>query len=295
MGNGEFVRRAIRWTAGRGLLNWMPDEPFLKLKYWACLGKKLNLDNPKTYNEKLQWLKLHDHKPEYSKMVDKYEAKKYVADRIGEQYIIPTLGVWDRFEDIDFARLPNQFVLKCTHDSGGLVICRDKASLDIVAARKKINRSLEKNYYLQSREWPYKNVIPRVIAEQYMEDTETGELKDYKVWCFNGVPKMILVCTGRFSPSGLKEDFYDCEWHHLECHRSLHKQSESEIQKPAVLEDMLKQAAALATGLPFSRIDFYQVSSQLKFGEITFFPSSGFQNFVPEQFDAILGDWLSVK
>ena len=175
----------VRIAKNHKLLNCLPDSAYLKLVYRQSVGKKLNLKNPQTFNEKLQWLKLYDRRPEYTRMVDKYEAKRYVAERIGEEYIIPTFGVWDRFDDIDFERLPNQFVLKCTHDSGGLVVCRDKSRLDFQVARKKIEKSLKTNYYLHSREWPYKNVKPRIIAEQYMEDESTEGLlvlMDYKFY-----------------------------------------------------------------------------------------------------------------
>lgn len=208
----------------------IPDRLYLKLKFRQKMGKWPDLDNPKTFNEKLQWLKLHDRKPIYSTMVDKYEAKRYIADIIGEEYIIPTLGVWDRFEDIDFDALPNQFVLKCTHDSGGLVIVCDKSSMNLDAARKKINRSMKRNYYWHGREWAYKNVKPRIIAEQYMEDGNPGEkperidagLTDYKVHCFNGKPKLILVCKDRFSRGGMTEDFFSDEWNHLPVKRIRH-------------------------------------------------------------------------
>lgn len=168
-------KRVVNVLAARGVLNFLPDEQYLKLRYWAAFGRKLDLENPSRFTEKLQWLKLHDRKPEYSRMVDKYEAKQYVADKIGEEYIIPTLGVWDSFDEIDFESLPDKFVLKCTHDSGGLVICKDKKSLDKDKARTKIEKSLKNNYYLWGREWPYKNVKPRIIAEQFMVDSKTED------------------------------------------------------------------------------------------------------------------------
>ena len=177
----------------KGWIKGFDDETYLKLMYWAKMGKKLNLDNPVTFNEKLQWLKLHNQNPEYSKMVDKYEAKKWVAERIGDEYIIPTLGVWDSFDEIDFNQLPNQFVLKCTHDSGGLVICKDKNHFDKAKARKKIEASLKRNYFLVGREYPYKAVKPRIIAEQYMEDTATRELRDYKIFTFDGIAKALFI------------------------------------------------------------------------------------------------------
>ena len=174
----NYLKNPLKYTilafSAHGFLKWMPDKPYLKLMFWANMGKRLNLRNPKTFSEKLQWLKLYNRKPEHPGMVDKYEAKKYVAERIGEEYIIPTFGVWEHFEDIDFDSLPDQFVLKCTHDCGGLVICKDKSKLDKEAAKSKINRCLNRNYYYSGREWPYKELQPRIIAEEYMEDEATG-------------------------------------------------------------------------------------------------------------------------
>ena len=180
------------------------------------MKKKLNLKDPKTFNEKLQWLKLYDRNPKYTQMVDKHEVKNYVASRIGSEYIIPTLGVWDKFEDIDFDSLPNQFVLKCTHDSGGLVICKNKSDLDIDATKRKINKCLKKNYYWHGREWPYKNLRPRIIAEQYMEDTSTKELRDYKFFCFDGEVKALFIASDRqVKGEETKFDFFDMEYNHL--------------------------------------------------------------------------------
>ena len=176
----------------------MSDEQFLKKEFFLAMGKPLDLDNPKTFNEKLQWLKIHNRKPEYTTMVDKYAAKQYVADKIGSQYIIPTLGVWDHFDDIDFDALPDQFVLKCTHDSGGLVICKDKSGLDKKAAKRKIEHCLRRKYYYAHREWPYKDVKPRIIAEKYMTNGTSEELNDYKLMCFNGKVKETFVCSSRF-------------------------------------------------------------------------------------------------
>ena len=193
------LRYGLMALSTRGLLRWMSDSMCLRCMYWARMKKKLNLKNPQTFNEKLQWLKIHDRKPIYSTMVDKYEAKQYVADLIGEEYVIPTLGVWDSFDEIDFATLPNQFVLKCTHDSGGLVVCEDKSKLDLQAAKEKLERSLKREYYWGGREWPYKNVKPRIIAEKYMQDSETNELRDYKFFCFSGEAKCLKIDFNRFT------------------------------------------------------------------------------------------------
>ena len=189
----------------------IPDALYLKLRYWKVFHKPLNLKNPQTFNEKLQWLKLYDRKPEYTCMVDKYKAKQYVAERIGQEYIIPTLGVWDSFDEIDFDALPDQFVLKCTHDSGGLVICQDKKTLDKEAARRRITASLQRNYFWANREWPYKNVKPRIIAEVYMQDTVTAELRDYKFFCFNGTAKLLFIATDR-QTEGKRQSLISSTW-----------------------------------------------------------------------------------
>lgn len=264
---------------------WLSDKPYLELMYYAHFGKKLNLKNPTTFNEKLQWLKLYDRKPEYIKMVDKYEAKKYVAEQIGEEHIIPTLGVWDSVEDIDFDILPNQFVLKCTHDCGGLVICKDKTLLDIDQTKAKLRNSLKKKYYYWGREWPYKNVKPRIIAETFMGDN----LLDYKLFCFGGKPEMTLVCSDRYTASGLCEDFFDNSWTHLDLKRPGHNNAKYRIQKPLLFEQMKQFAESLSKSIPFSRIDFYEIHGQIYFGEITFFPASGMAAFDPVEWDNRLG------
>ena len=194
------------------LKNCIPDKLYLKLIYWYVMKKSLNLDNPQTFNEKLQWLKALRPSSEYSIMVDKYAVKKYVADKIGEQYIIPTIGVWDNFNEIDFSALPAQFVLKCTHDSGGLVICRDKKTLNLEEVRDRINRSLQCDYYLRGREWPYKSVKRRVIAEKYMSESNQTDLRDYKFFCFNGTPVYCQVISDRSTNETI--DFFDMDWKH---------------------------------------------------------------------------------
>ncbi len=276
------------------MLWFIPDEPYLKLMYRVRMGKKLNLDNPQTFNEKIQWLKLHDRRPIYTTMVDKYEVKKYVADIIGEEYIIPTLGVWERFEDIDFDALPSQFVLKCTHDSGGLVICRDKDSLDIEAARKKINASLRTNFFWVGREWPYKNVKPRIIAEQYMEDEDDRELRDYKFFAFDGIAKALFIATDRGDETvDTKFDFYDMDFKHLDFTNG-HPNSKHELRKPKNFDKMRELAEKLSTGIPQVRVDFYEVNGRLYFGEITLAHWSGMKPFVPEEWDSIFGDWIEL-
>jgi len=285
--------KIILYLEDKNCFNIIPDKMYLEIMFWARLKYRLKLTNPQTFNEKLQWLKLYDRKPEYTIMVDKYEVKKYVASLIGENYVIPTIGVWERFEDIDFDKLPNQFVLKCTHDSGGLVICRNKKDFNFQHARQKIDKSLRLNYYYHGREWPYKDVIPRIIAEEYISGIN-GDVIDYKVHNFNGEPKIILACSERFSASGLREDFFDTNWNHLELNRPKYPNREVEIPRPETLEEMLSVSRKLSKNIPFVRTDFYEVNGKLLFGEITFFPSSGFEPFAPEGWDLKLGQWITL-
>lgn len=270
------------------------DRHFLETLFPLRVGYRLNLDNPQTFNEKLQWLKLYDRRPEYTQMVDKVEAKKYVASIIGEEHIIPTLAVYDRVEDIDFDALPNQFVLKCTHDSGGIVICRDKHQLDREAAIRKLALGLKVNYFYRNREWPYKNVKPRIIAEQYMSNDGGQELTDYKVHNFNGTPEVILVCRDRYRDTGMTEDFYSRQWEHLNVSRPSHPKATSEESRPVELDEMLRLSEKLANGIPFVRTDFYTIDHKVYFGELTFFPASGMEPFVPTEWDKAMGDWLKI-
>lgn len=280
--------------AAHGLLPFLSSKKYLEIKFKLRMGYKLDIHNPLTFNEKLQWLKLYDHRPEYTMMVDKFEVKKYVSSIIGENYIIPTLGVWNTFDEIDFEKLPNQFVLKCTHDSGGVAICRDKSNFDFLAARKKINHSLKTNFYLVSREWPYKNVKPRIIAEQYLENDNEMELKDYKFMCFDSKVKCEFVCSNRHSTSGLEVTFYDTEWKRLPFERH-YPQAKNEIAKPINFDEMKNLAELLSKNIPFVRIDFYEVKGKTYFGEITFFPGAGMEEFRPSEWDKTLGDWIPLR
>lgn len=273
---------------------WLPDKLFLKLRYFAVFGKKLDLKNPKTFNEKLQWLKLNNHNSQQIALVDKYEVKKIFEKSIGSEYIIPTIGVWNKFEDIDIDRLPNQFVLKCTHDSGGLVICTDKKNLNLEKTRQKITASLKNNFFYTGREWPYKYIKPRIIAEQYLNNNGRP-IDDYKLHCFNGKVKFILVCKDRYSERGLTEDFYDIEWKHLSVRRVGHPNSREVIQRPASLDKMIELAEKLAFSMPFVRVDFYEVEGNVFFGEETFYPASGFEKFIPSSFDSIAGKWIEIN
>ena len=277
-----------------GLHRKMPDEKYLMRVYRACIGKELDLQRPKTFNEKLQWLKLHDRNPAYHQMADKAEVKSYVAEKIGKEYIIPSLGVYNSFDEIDFEALPGQFVLKCTHDSGGLVICRDKSRFDKQRAKKTINHFLKRDYFSQWREWPYKDLPHRIIAEQYIDDSGNG-LTDYKVHCFNGVPRLILVCQDRFAPTGLTEDFFTEDWKHLDVKRPEHPNASVIPKRPEELDDLLEYARVLAESIPFVRVDFYIVNHQILFSELTFFPASGLTPFEPEEWDLTFGKWLNTN
>lgn len=279
--------------ASRNMLNWMSDEAFLKRKFKLRMGYELDLDNPKTFNEKLQWLKLYDRNPLYTKLVDKYEVRKYIAEKIGEEYLIPLVGgPWNSPEEIDFDALPDQFVLKCTHDSGGVVICKDKSKLDIPAAKAKLSKHLKRNYYWTNREWPYKNVPPRIIAEKYMED-ETGELRDFKFLCFNGRLRTEFTCTERYTETGLRVTFFDEDWNRLPFIRH-YPSSEKEIPRPESFEEMKRISELLSEDMAFARIDFYEVSGEIYLGEITLYPGSGLEEFDPEEWDGILGAWIEL-
>lgn len=272
-----------------------PEDTFLKLLFRTCMHKQLNLENPETYSEKLQWLKLYNRKPLYPKLVDKYEVKDYVANIIGKEYIIPTIGVWNSFDEIDFAQLPNQFVLKTTNGGGstGVVICKDKSAFDISSAKKKLVKSMHTN--VDMGEWPYKQIKPRIIAEQYMEDKETGELRDYKFFCFDGEVKALFIATDRgVIGDQPKFDFYDADFNHLPFKQGHPHQTKKEIKKPATFELMKELASKLSKGEPHERIDLYEINGKVYFGEITFFHFGGIEPFDPEEWDYKFGSWLKL-
>lgn len=291
----ENPRKIFMRCTPRSVKKRMSDREYLSLLYWVNMGKKLRLDPPVTFNEKLQWLKLYDRKPIYTTMVDKYEAKKYVAERIGEEYIIPTLGVWDSFDEIDFDSLPEQFVLKCTHDSGGLVICRDKNKIDMAAARSKIERSLRTNYYWSNKEWPYKNVKPRIIAEAFMEDPkQSAGLRDYKFYCFNGEPKCLYVSEGLENHETARISFLNLDWSFTDFRRNDFAPFEQLPPKPNHYEIMLSFAQQLSREVPFLRVDLYEINGKVYFSELTFSPCSGMMPFEPVEWDEVLGNWIKL-
>ena len=270
------------------------DEFFLKSKFRLIFGKKLNIQTPQSYNEKLQWLKLYNRRAEYTQMVDKIEVKKYVASKIGWEYIIPTLKVYDSLDEVNFDELPNQFVIKCSHDSGGVVVCKNKNLLDKRTTIRKLSKGLKQNFYYQTREYPYRDVKPRLIAEQYMEDESGYELKDYKIFCFNGKPKLSFVASDRQKEGEeTKFDFYDLDWNYIPVING-HPRSKNGIAKPQNYEKMLELASILSEGIPHVRVDFYNINGKIYFGELTFFHWSGFVPFEPEEWDYTFGSYLTL-
>lgn len=290
----EIIYLKVVLKLARNKIIKISDKTYLALLGKIRLGKKINIDNPKTFSEKIQWLKLYDRNPEYTKMVDKYEAKKYVASIIGEEYIIPTLGVYNNFKEIDFDKLPNQFVIKCTHDSGGNIICKDKSKLDFKEARKKIEKCLKKDYYNYNKEWPYKNVRPRLIIEKYMASKEYPELIDYKFFCFNGEPKFLYVSEGLSNHATAKISFTDMKYNLMDFHRKDYKPFKELPPKPKNFEKMKEFSEILSDKIPFVRVDFYEIKEKIYFGELTFFPCSGYIPFEPQKYDSILGDMIEL-
>ena len=276
----------------RFLGSHLSDKTFIKWEYFSGMRKFPNLENPQSFNEKLQWLKLNNIHPEYGKIVDKASAKEYVKNIIGEEFIIPTLGVWRSFDDINFDLLPNQFVLKTTHDSGGVVICSNKSTFDKEVARQKLNKSLSHNYFYEHREYPYKYVEPRILAEKYMVDESGTELKDYKFFCFDGRCKMLFIATDR-NIGDTRFDFYDENFNHLPF-RQGHPWATKDIKKPEGFEEMVRLAEKLSVGFPHLRVDLYNINGKIYFGELTFFHFSGNVPFEPEEWDYKIGEWLKI-
>lgn len=270
----------------------MSDKFYLSVLWKMKMGYKLDWKHPKTFNEKLQWLKLYDRNPLYTALVDKYRVKQWLADKFGEQYIIPTLAVYNSVDEIDLDKLPNQFVLKCNHDSGSVVICRDKSSFDLEAAKRKLDEALKKNFYWEAREWPYKNVNRCVFAENYLEEVE-DDIIDYKMMVFNGKVKCSFTCTNRKSREGLNVTFFDKDWERMPFIRH-YPADNKPIEKPASYEKMVQFSEELSELFPFSRVDFYEIKGKPFFGEITFYPGGGFEEFSPQRWDFALGNWIKL-
>ncbi len=273
---------------------FLPDKLFLSILYRLSLGKKLDWNNPKTFNEKLQWLKLYDRRQEYTTYVDKYKVREYIAKTIGEEYLIPLLGVWDNPDEIDFDKLPDQFVLKCNHNSGGICICKDKYNFEIKRTKFQLKKWLKSDYWLYQREWPYKNVPRKIIAEKYMVDeSESCSLRDYKFMCFDGKVKCSFVCSDRNTKEGLHVTFFDLDWKVLPFERHYPSRKEG-LPKPKCYDEMVELAEKLSKGIPFVRVDFYEINGKVYFGEFTFYPGSGFEEFTPRLADEWLGSFIKL-
>ena len=274
----------------------VPDTWEIRRVFKKRLGYKWDLMHPRTFNEKIQWLKLHDRKELYPKLVDKHEAKQVIGDLIGNEYIIPTLGVWNRFDDIDFSKLPNQFVLKCTHDSASVVLCKDKSSFQTSVAREKLTKALKTDYYHYiGKQWAYKGIERKIIAEAYLDEGNDLGLTDYKFMVFGGKCKCIFVCVGR--QSKLRLDAYDMDWQLMPFTRNNHPNLKERIPRPKGYETMLFIAEKVAGFVdnPFVRVDFYEVNGKVYFGEVTFYPEGGLGSFNPMEWDYVLGDWIELE
>lgn len=270
------------------------DRFFIRHQFKHAMHYYPDLDNPVTFQEKLQWLKLHDRKPEYTKMADKYLAKEFIKDRIGAQYVIPTIAVYDRAEDIDYESLPEEFVMKTTHDSGTVVICRDKSSLNVKKTNSYLSRRLKVKYYLKEREWPYKGVKPRIIVEKLLGN-EGEDLMDYKFYCFNGDPRLMFVISNRWGGGGHRADYYNMEGENIAITQPGYNSSPVPPSLPSVFNEMKELAQQLSKGIPHIRVDFYYTGGQIYVGELTFFDSGGYLTFIPEEYNRILGDWIDLS
>jgi len=276
------------------LAKYLGDKTYIKLKYYVLLGKRVNLKNPVTFQEKLQWIKLNDRKEIYHKMVDKAEVKKFVADRIGQEYIIPTIGLWNSFDEIDYDKLPDQFILKCTFDSGSYYICKDKNKLDLNAVKRKLLVNWGKDYSIWAREWAYKGLKQRIIAEPLLNDGLGEYLTDYKFYTFNGVPKFYYVTSNRGSNTGLCEDFFDIKGNHMELSQRGFPNNKITPSLPVNLNIMIEISTILSKGTYHLRVDFYEVNGKIYFGELTFFDGGGFFKFNFEKYDRIIGDLIKL-
>lgn len=272
--------KAVLWEkVANRLASRYDDEAWIRFKYWYWFGRRINLEQPQTFNEKLNWIKLHDRNPRYTLMADKYEVKKIVAELIGDQYVVPCYGVWSRYEDIDFSQLPQQFALKCNHNSGGGILCRDKNKLNHQELSKRFKSWQTSEFYQYSREWPYKNIKRCILAEELLDDHSGRELRDYKFWCFNGEPRVMYITN---KARDIYENFYDMEFKPLPINHGFSR-TVPEYKKPELFELMKELAAKLSQGIPFVRVDFFDVNGRVYFGEYTFFDWGGFRPFS--------GDW----
>ncbi len=277
-------------------LSFLPDKLYLQIFYFATTRKFINFKDPKGFNEKLQWLKVNDRHPEYSKLVDKLAVREHITEVLGEEYLFPLLGKWESFDKIDFDTLPNQFVLKCNHDSGSSKVIKDKFALtkeDFDAMKKFYSKRLKHDFFYAGREYPYKDIKPYIIAEKMMTDDKNPEksIDDYKFYCFNGIPKMMLMVTDR--DTDCRFDFFDMSFNHLDVKRHC-PNSDKPIEKPKMFDEMHRIATELAKNKKFVRIDLYELGGKIYFGEYTFFAGGGFQLFKPDEWERKLGDWIAL-
>lgn len=274
-------------------LRWLNDKSYLKLKYFTKTGKVLNLDSPRTFNEKMQWLKLNDFTPFYVTLADKLAVKDYIASMFDPELIAETYETWHSVDDIDISTLPDKFVLKTNHDSGGVVLCGNRDTFSLINAKRKLSISLEKNYYWSGREKPYKYISPCIFAEEYIETDSISSLVDYKLLHFGNGRIITLVIEDRGEPSGMKKTYFDEDWTPLNLIESGHKHNPN-FEKPVNFNRMKEIANVIASTLPFARIDFYEVRGRLYFGEVTFYPNSGYEAFSPESYDYEFGEWIPI-
>ena len=276
-------------------LRFLSDKSYIKLYYRLRVGRKLNMDNPTTLNEKLQWMKFNYRFPLQSIVSDKLLVRDYVKEKIGEEYLIPLLGSWEKYDDIDFSLLPKQFVLKCNHDSGGLVVCTDKDKLNHSEARCKIEKSLKSNFFYIGREYQYRNIKPMILCEKFISDTGKVPM-DYKIYCFNGVPDVILVCRDRFSKNTHRASylFFDQEWIFQPLNKGDEDLQNTNIPKPENLDEMVEIAKKLSRDFLFARIDLYNIGGKIYFGEITLSPNSGFDPDIKYETDLMFGQKLKI-
>lgn len=278
----------------KGLLHWLGDVSFSKLAYWLRFGKQLNLKSPQTFNEKIQWLKLYDHRQEYINMVDKLAMKSVVTEKVGPEFTVPTLGTWEKVDEIGWESLPRQFVIKWNHDSGSIVICKDKDTFDREAAIRKLRYGENFNGYWYGREWPYKGVKPKLLAEPYLEDSVTKELRDYKVFSFNGKVKLLLVASDRQKKGeSVKFDYFDTEGNHLNIVND-HPQAQVPPALPESFKLMIELTEKISVGYPHLRVDFYEVNGKVYIGEFTLYHGSGLMSFKPDEWNEIMGSWITL-
>lgn len=283
-----FMNKALR-----NVLKLLPDKMFLQIYYKKNMKRFIDFKHPKSFNEKIQWLKVYDRKPLYNKIADKYEVRDYVRNILGENYLIPIYGVYNNFSEIDFDKLPNQFVIKCTHDSGSVVVCRDKSNFDLEKARIKIELGLRHNAYDYAREWQYKDIKPRIIVEKYLEQEDGETIIDYKFFCFNGEPKFFYISQGLENHATARISFYDLDGCKMPFRRTDYEEFEKD-KLPSRKDDMinLSRKVAQAIDSPFIRVDFYQINGKIYFSEFTLHPCSGVMPIEPREWDYVLGDWL---